>query len=435
MRVSVMGTGYVGLVAGACLSDSGNHVICVDVDKEKISRLLQGILPIYEPGLEEIVMRNIKAKRLHFTTEGPAAIAQSQVIFIAVGTPSGDDGSLDLKYVTEAVKTVRDSLKAPATVVMKSTVPVGTADMVRGILKDCPYTTDVVSNPEFLKEGTAINDFLKPERVIIGCQTDNAKRLMADLYGPYIRGGNPILFMSNRSAELAKYAANAFLATKISYINDMALLSEKVGADIHDVRRALVTDSRIGNKFLYPGCGYGGSCFPKDVLAIIQLGKQNELPLDLFVSTHQANERQKRILFQKIKRHFKGDLKSKTVAIWGLSFKPMTDDMREAPSVALINELLENNVKVRAYDPVANAEAKRLFENKIEICEDAYETVHKADALAICTEWNEFRCPDFDLLKRELVKPVVFDGRNLFNPDSMMHNGFTYYCIGKSDPK
>jgi UDPglucose 6-dehydrogenase len=435
MRVCVLGTGYVGLVAGACLSDSGNHVVCVDVDKEKVARLHQGILPIYEPGLDDIVIRNVKAKRLNFTTNSEEAISQSQVIFIAVGTPSGDDGSLDLKYVVEAVKTVRDSLIHPATIVMKSTVPVGTADKIRAILKDSKVATDVVSNPEFLKEGTAVNDFLKPERVIIGCETDEAKRLMADLYGPYIRSGNPILFMSNRSAEVAKYAANAFLAMKISYINDMALLSEKVGADIHDVRRALVSDSRIGNKFLYPGCGYGGSCFPKDVLAIIQLGNENGLSLDIFKAVHAANDRQKEILFNKIERHYGGDLKGKTVAIWGLSFKPMTDDMREAPSVTLIKELLLKGVKVRAYDPVAQHEAKRMFEDQIEVCDDAYETVHKADALAICTEWNEFRCPDFEMLKRELVKPVVFDGRNLYNPDSMQHNGFTYYCIGKSDPK
>lgn len=435
MRVCVLGTGYVGLVAGACFSDSGNHVTCVDVNKEKVQKLLEGVIPIFEPGLDEIVTRNIKAKRLMFTTDSAAAIGSANVIFVAVGTPSGEDGSLDLKYVLEATKTVRDCVKNDSIIVMKSTVPVGTAEKVRAILKDCKFKVDVVSNPEFLKEGTAINDFLRPERVIIGCSSETAKRVMADLYAPYIRNGAPILFMDNPSAELSKYAANAFLAMKISYINDLALLCEKVGADIHEVRRGLVTDSRIGSKFLYPGCGYGGSCFPKDTLAMIQLGRTNSLPLEIFEAVHRINERQKTVLFQKIERHFKGNLKGKSFALWGLSFKPMTDDMREAPSVTLINQLLKAGCKVSAYDPVAGNEAKHLFEGKVTICDDAYETVHKADGLAILTEWNEFRTPDFDMLKRELVNPVIFDGRNLYNPESIAHTGFTYYCIGKADPK
>jgi UDPglucose 6-dehydrogenase len=435
MRICVLGTGYVGLVAGACFSDSGNHVKCVDVNKEKVNKLKEGIIPIFEPGLDEIVTRNIRSKRLEFTTDSAEAIRSAEIIFIAVGTPSGEDGSLDLRYVMEAVRTIKESAREETVIVLKSTVPVGTADRVRAALEGASVEFDVVSNPEFLKEGTAINDFLRPERVIIGCESESARRVMADLYAPYCRSGNPILFMSNRSAELSKYAANSFLATKISFINDLALLSERVGADIHEVRRVLVTDSRIGNKFLYPGCGYGGSCFPKDVLAMIQLGKEHGVPLDIFRAVHQINDRQKRILFEKIKKHFQGDLKGKTVALWGLSFKPMTDDMREAPSVTLINELLEAKCHVRAYDPVAMHEAKKMFENQVQLFEDAYETVHKADALAILTEWNEFRSPDFNLLKRELTRPVIFDGRNLYEPESMDHHGFTYYCIGKPDPK
>jgi UDPglucose 6-dehydrogenase len=435
MRVCVLGTGYVGLVAGACLSDSGNHVECVDVNQEKVHRLLNGEIPIFEPGLEEMVARNLKAKRLAFTTSAVPAIAGAKVVFVAVGTPSAEDGSLDLRYVLEAVRTIRDAVKEETTVVMKSTVPVGTADQVRAILKDAKVKVEVVSNPEFLKEGTAVDDFLRPERVIIGCESEAARHLMSDLYAPYIRSGNPILFMDNRSAELAKYAANGFLAMKISFVNDLALLAESVGADIHEVRRALVTDTRIGGKFLYPGCGYGGSCFPKDVLALIQLGKENGLQLSIFKSVHEVNERQKRVIFEKIQRHFKGDLKGKTVGIWGLSFKPMTDDMREAPSVVLINALLKAEAKVRAYDPVAAHEARRLFEGKVELCDEAYEVAVKADALAIMTEWNEFRSPDFNLLKREMVRPLIFDGRNLYRRESLERQGFTYYCIGKPDPQ
>lgn len=434
MRVSVIGTGYVGLVAGACFSDSGNHVTCVDVNQDKVTQLLNGKIPIFEPGLEEIVLRNVKAKRLHFTTDSALALAKSEIVFIAVGTPQGEDGSSDLRYVLEAVKTVRDSVKQNVLVVLKSTVPVGTADRVREVLKGGKFKLEVVSNPEFLKEGTAINDFLKPERVIIGTESEEARSLMADLYAPYVRSGNPIIFMSNRSAELSKYAANAFLAMKISFINDLSQLSEKVGSDIQDVRRAIITDSRIGTQFLYPGCGYGGSCFPKDVLALVSVGKEYGLELDLFSAVHAINQRQKRVLYQKIHRHFKGDLKGKTIAIWGLSFKPMTDDMREAPSVTLIQELLAAGVKVQAYDPVARHEAQRLFENKIGICEDAYEAIRKADALAILTEWNEFRNPDFTALKTELSKPVIFDGRNLYNSQSLAQRGFKYYSIGRPDP-
>lgn len=434
MRVCVVGTGYVGLVAGACFSDSGNHVTCLDVNQEKVQKLQQGVIPIFEPGLDELVERNTKAKRLRFTSDAQDALKDAQVVFIAVGTPSAEDGSLDLQYVLGAVKTVKDTIRNEALIVLKSTVPVGTADKVRAVIQGCKYKIDVVSNPEFLKEGTAINDFLRPERVVIGTDSESARQQMQDLYAPFIRSGNPIYFMDNRSAELAKYAANAFLAMKISFINNLANMCETVGASIHEVRRAIVSDSRIGNKFLYPGCGYGGSCFPKDVQALIQLGKEYDLALDLFESVHETNQKQKRVLFSKLKKHF-GDIQGKTVAIWGLSFKPMTDDMREAPAVSLISELLENNCKVRAYDPIANKEAKRLFEDQIQICEDAYETLKGADALAICTEWNEFRSPDFDVLKKELKTPVIVDGRNLYNPASIESQGFKYYCIGRPDPK
>lgn len=429
-----MGTGYVGLVAGACLSDSGNHVICVDVDESKVALLKTGKSPIYEPGLEDLILRNVKGKRLGFTTDAAGSIGQSEVIFLAVGTPAGADGSADLKYLLEAVRTVRDCLKRDAVVVIKSTVPVGTSDKVRDLLKGAKHKAEVVSNPEFLKEGSAVTDFLKPERVVIGCESDHARQVMGDLYAPFVRSGNPILYMSNHSAELCKYAANGFLAMKISFINDLAQLSEKVGADIQDVRRALVTDGRIGSQFLYPGVGYGGSCFPKDVLSLIHVGKEQGMSLDLFSAVHETNERQKQVLFDKMKRFFKGDLKGKTVAIWGLSFKPMTDDMREAASVTLIHRLLAAGATVRAYDPVAAGEARRLFENKIQLFDDAYEAVHKADCLAVVTEWNEFRSPDYQALKKELTRPVIFDGRNLYNRATLARHGFTYFCIGQPDP-
>lgn len=433
MKITVLGTGYVGLVAGACFSDSGNHVTCVDVNADKVGRLKEGQVPFYEPGLEEIVARNIKAGRLVFTTQAKESIADSRMVFVAVGTPQGDDGASDLRYVMEATRMVKESAAGPLVLVMKSTVPVGTADKVRAALVGCKHPVEVVSNPEFLKEGAAIGDFLRPERVIIGTDSAEARQVMSDLYAPYVRNGSPILFMSNRSAELSKYAANTFLAMKISFINEMAVLAEKAGANIHDVRKGIITDSRIGSKFLYPGCGYGGSCFPKDVQALIHLGKEIGMPLKMFEEVHSVNERQKRILFEKISRHFDGDVSGKTVAIWGLSFKPETDDMREAPSVTLIEELLAKGAKVRAYDPIAMGEARKIFEGRVELVSDAYEATRKADALAILTEWNEFRSPDFDSLKRDLVDPTIFDGRNLYNADSLEGMGFSYYCIGKPD--
>jgi len=434
MRICVLGTGYVGLVAGACFSDSGNHVVCADVDPTKIEKLSQGDIPIYEPGLEELVSRNYKAKRLDFTQDIPGAISKSQVIFIAVGTPTTESGALDLTYVLGAAKMVRENLKANAVVVLKSTVPVGTADKVREVLKGISVQVEVVSNPEFLKEGTAVNDFMKPERVVIGTQSEWAKRVMADLYAPYVRSGNPIFFMDNRSAELAKYAANAFLATKISFINEMANLCERVGGNVQEVRKVLVTDSRIGSKFLYPGCGYGGSCFPKDVQGLIHLGKEYGLNLEMFRAVHAVNEKQKLVIFEKMKKYFGNSLGGKTIAVWGLSFKPETDDMREAPSVSLINELLKLGCRVRAYDPVAKEEAHRYFKDQVELFDQAYDLLPGADALTILTEWNEFRTPDFELVKRELKSPVVFDGRNLYNRASLESQGIKYYCIGQVDP-
>lgn len=428
-----MGTGYVGLVAGACFSDSGNHVTCLDVDAEKVSSLKAGRIPIFEPGLDEMVSRNTKAGRLTFSTDPVATLKSAEVVFVAVGTPSEADGRANMKYVMSAAESIKAHLKHKAVVVMKSTVPVGTNDSVREVLKGCPNVVDVVSNPEFLKEGTAINDFLRPERVILGFREESARQLLEDLYAPFVRSGNPILFMSPKSAELAKYAANSFLALKISFINEMGLLAEKVGADIDEVRKGIITDSRIGNKFLYPGCGYGGSCFPKDVLALIDLGKSLEVPMGLFDSVHRINERQKRTAFEKLDRHFKGNWKGKTIAIWGLAFKPMTDDMREAPSVTLIEQVLKAGGKVRAYDPVASREARRMFENKVEVFENAYDAVKGTDALAVLTEWNEFRSPDFTGLKEQMKSPVLFDGRNLFNPESARRYGFTYFCIGRPD--
>lgn len=433
MRITVLGTGYVGLVAGACFSDSGTHVTCVDVDKKKIDALKKGKIPFYEPGLEEIVLRNIKAGRLTFSTETAQAVAESRVVFIAVGTPQGDDGAAELKYVVKAVDDVCKAITRDILLVLKSTVPVGTADKIRKQVAGAPHPIEVVSNPEFLKEGAAIGDFMRPERVIVGTESESARRIMGSLYAPFVRNGSPILYMNNQSAEMAKYAANSFLAMKISFINQIAVVAEKVGADIHDVRRGIITDSRIGSKFLYPGCGYGGSCFPKDVVALIHLGKELKLPLDLFREVHEINERQKRLLFEKIHRKFQGNLAGKTVAVWGLAFKPETDDMREAPSVVLIQELLKNKAAVRAYDPIASEEAHKIFGDSVTLVDEPYEAAKGADALALLTEWNEFRSPNFDRLKENLRTPLIFDGRNLYNRELLKDLGFSYVCIGRPE--
>lgn len=432
MKISVLGTGYVGLVAGACFSDAGNHVTCIDVDKEKIRRLERGEIPLYEPGLEDLITRNTRGKRLKFSIED-SSIQDSEVVFVAVGTPPKSDGSSDLNPFFSAVEKVKSLAKKEIVLIIKSTVPVGTASQVKQSVKNSKARVEVVSNPEFLKEGTAVSDFLKPERVVIGTDSTRARQVMKDLYTPFVRSGNPIIYTSNESAEMSKYAANTFLAMKISFINELAVLSERVGADIHEVRNVLITDSRIGHQFLYPGCGYGGSCFPKDVLSLIDVGRDHGMVLDLFKAVHAINERQKGVLFEKISKHFKGRLQGKKIAVWGLSFKPLTDDMREAPSITLIQSLLSAGVVVRAYDPVVCREAERLFENKIELFQDPYDAVKDTDALAIVTEWNEFRSPDFQALKSSMAQPVVFDGRNLYSRESLLQKGFTYYCIGRKD--
>jgi UDPglucose 6-dehydrogenase len=434
MQITVIGTGYVGLVAGVCFADAGNHVTCVDLDAEKLALLKAGKVPFYEPGLEEMVERNRAAERLEFTGETAKAVAQSEVVFIAVGTPQGEDGSSDLQYVLKAVESVKEAARGDLLLVLKSTVPVGTADAVRAVLKGCPFSIEVVSNPEFLKEGAAIGDFMRPERVVIGTDSLAARQKMELLYAPFVRNGSPILLMSNRSAELTKYAANTFLAMKVSFINQIAALCEKAGASVHDVRKGIITDSRIGSKFLYPGCGYGGSCFPKDVQALVHLGKELGMPLRLFEEIHSVNEVQKKLLYSKISKHFGKGLSGKVIALWGLSFKPETDDMREAPSVALIRELLENGATVSAYDPVAIPEAKRLFGDSVEFHSSAMGALRGADALAILTEWNEFRSPNFPAVQKEMPSAVVFDGRNLYAPESMEQAGFTYYCVGRPDP-
>jgi UDPglucose 6-dehydrogenase len=433
MKITVLGTGYVGLVTGTCLSDSGNHVTCIDIDAAKVARLTQGEVPFYEPGLEAMISHNVKAQRLTFSTDVASAIASCDVAFVAVGTPQGEDGASDMQYVYNVVKTVRESLTHPIVLVMKSTVPVGTADRAREILAGARFSVEVVSNPEFLKEGAAVADFLRPERVVVGTESESARHLMADLYSPFVRNGSPILFMSNRSAELTKYAANTFLAMKISFINEMAVLAEHAGANIHDVRKGIITDSRIGSKFLYPGCGYGGSCFPKDVKALIHLGKEVGMPLRMFEEVDAVNQRQKKLLFEKVEKHFNGELEGKTIALWGLSFKPETDDMREAPSITLINQLLDRNVKVQAYDPIATEEARKVFGDRVQFFDNAYGASKAADGLAILTEWNEFRSPDFESLRQDMNQPTIFDGRNLYNPASMKRDGFDYYCIGKPD--
>jgi len=419
-------------VGGACFSDSGNQVNCIDIDPKKIEALKKGKSPIYEPGLDEILVRNIKSKRIDFTSDTAGAVGKAEIIFVAVGTPQNADGSSNLNYVIEALNQIKQTQKNPLMVVLKSTVPVGTAAKAKKIFQDAKFPVTVVSNPEFLKEGTAIGDFLRPERVIIGTESEEARNVFKLLYAPFVRSGNPILFMANESAELAKYAANTFLGMKISFINEIANVAEKVGGNVHEVRKALITDSRIGSKFLYPGCGYGGSCFPKDIQALVHLGKEIGYSLPLFEQVHEVNERQKKLLFKKIESKL-GSLKNKKVAVWGLAFKPETDDMREAPSVALIEALLKAGCSVSAYDPVASHEARRIFEDRITLQDEAYACLDQADALAIVTEWSEFRNPDFDEIKKRLKSPWVFDGRNLFEPSTMKKMGFKYACIGVAE--
>jgi UDPglucose 6-dehydrogenase len=432
MKVCVIGTGYVGLVAGTCFAESGNDVICVDVDEAKIALLQNGKVPIYEPGLEELITRNSEEGRLHFNTDLPAAVRASQICFIAVGTPTAADGSADLRYVEAAATQIADAMDGYRVIVNKSTVPVGMAERVRQIIAtrtDHPF--DVVSNPEFLKEGAAVQDFMNPDRVVIGSQSPRAIDIMRDLYSPFVRTERPILVMSAASAEMTKYAANSMLATRISLINEFANLCERVGGDIADVRRGVGFDERIGQHFLFPGVGYGGSCFPKDIKAIIRTAGEQGLSFGLLRAVEDVNEAQKRLLPEKVLRHFGSDLSGLRFAIWGLSFKPRTDDMREAPSIVVINSLLEAGAEVRAYDPEAMEEAKHVFGDRISYERSNYEALEGADALLIVTEWNEFRRPDFQRMAELMRNKVVFDGRNVYELSQMQALGFTYYSIGR----
>jgi UDPglucose 6-dehydrogenase len=432
MRIAVIGTGYVGLVAGTCFADSGNDVTCVDIDERKIRSLRDGHIPIYEPGLEELVSKNVREKRLFFTTSLADAVSNAQVVFIAVGTPEGETGDADLQYVLAAAREIGRAITRYTVVVDKSTVPVGTADQVReAISSQTRVEFDVVSNPEFLKEGAALDDFLKPDRVVIGASSERARKVMGELYAPFVRTENPILYMDTRSAELTKYAANAMLATRISFMNDVATLCERVGADVDAVRKGLGADKRIGYPFLFPGVGYGGSCFPKDVKALVATARDHGIEFDMLRAVERTNERQKRLLLEKAKKHFNGELSGKTFGVWGLAFKPKTDDMREAPSIVLIEGLLGKGARVRAHDPVAQAVARRSFQDRIHYAETPYDAASGVDGLFLVTEWNEFRHPDFERLKSLMKSPVVFDGRNVLDPARMREMGFTYYGVGR----
>jgi UDPglucose 6-dehydrogenase len=434
MRIAVIGTGYVGLVAGTCFAESGNNVICVDNNAKKVEALRNGKIPIYEPGLEEMVEHNVKEERLSFTTDTAEAVRQSDVVFIAVGTPPGEDGSADLQYVLAVAREVGKAANGPKVLVDKSTVPVGTAAKVKAVAQaETSHPMTVVSNPEFLKEGAAIDDFMKPDRVVIGSDDAGAADVMTRLYTPFVRDNpNRIIHMDVPSAELTKYAANAMLATRISFMNEIANICERVGADVSKVRSGIGSDSRIGYPFLYAGCGYGGSCFPKDVQAVIKTAAEHGYDFQILQAVESVNARQKFVLFEKVKKHFKGELAGKTFAVWGLSFKPRTDDMREAPAIYIINSLLEQGATVRATDPEALKEAQHHFGDKIEYFQHPYDALEGADALLLVTEWSEFRNPDFALMKERLKRPVIFDGRNIFPKAELARLGFVYYPIGSN---
>jgi UDPglucose 6-dehydrogenase len=442
MRVTIFGSGYVGLVTGACLADAGNHVVCVDVDAGKIERLKQGEIPIHEPGLEALIKRNVEAGRIEFTTDAAKGVEHGLFQLIAVGTPPGEDGSADLSYVLAVARTIGMHLSRYSIVITKSTVPVGTADKVRAELartlagRSVKVEFDVVSNPEFLKEGAAIADFMKPDRVVIGTDNPRTTELMRALYEPFTRNHDRLIVMDIRSSELTKYAANSMLATKISFMNELASIAERVGADIEKVRIGIGSDPRIGYSFIYPGTGYGGSCFPKDVQALIRSAHEVGHEPQVLSAVEAVNARQKEVLFHKIRQHFAGALKGRSFALWGLSFKPNTDDMREAPAVTVIELLLNAGADVRAYDPVAGAEAQRVFAGRpgFSLAKNAYDAAQGADALAIITEWQEFRSPDFERLAQILKTPVIFDGRNLYDPATLGRFGLTYYAIGRGKP-
>ena len=432
MKLCVIGTGYVGLVAGTCFAESGNDVICVDIDAEKVARLQQGSVPIYEPGLEELIKRNIAEGRLSFTTSLSDAVRRSLLCFIAVGTPQGEDGSADLAAVVRVAAEIGAAMDGYRVIVDKSTVPVGTAARVRQVVASrTAQPFDVVSNPEFLKEGAAVDDFMKPDRVIIGSDSSRAIELMKELYSPFVRTERPIVVMSAESAEMSKYAANAMLAARISLMNEFANLCERVGADVDDVRRGVGFDRRIGHHFLFPGVGYGGSCFPKDVKAVIRSAEQYALDFRMLSAAEEVNERQKRTLVDKVMQHFGEYLRGMRFAVWGLAFKPRTDDMREAPSVTVIEALLKAGAEVHAHDPEALGEARRLFGDRVQWHRVNYDALAGADALLVITEWNEFRRPDFARMKLLMKRPVIFDGRNIYEPAVMRQFGFTYYSVGR----
>ena len=437
MKIAIVGTGYVGLVSGTCFAEIGVNVTCVDTNKEKIESLQKGNIPIYENGLEEMVLRNMKAKRLKFTTSLESCLDEVEVIFSAVGTPPDEDGSADLKYVLEVARTIGRNMKQYKLVVTKSTVPVGTASKVRAVIQEeldkrgVTVDFDVASNPEFLKEGNAISDFMSPDRVVVGVESARAEKLMSKLYKPFLLNNFRVIFMDIPSAEMTKYAANSMLATRISFMNDIANLCEIVGADVNMVRSGIGSDTRIGRKFLYPGIGYGGSCFPKDVKALIKTAEQNGYTMRVLTAVEEVNENQKSVLFEKLMKQFNGDLQGKTVALWGLAFKPETDDMREAPALVLIDKLLKAGCKVRAYDPAAVQECKRRIGDTIYYACDMYDAVLDADVLMLVTEWKEFRLPSWAVIKKTMSRQIVLEGRNIYDKKEMEELGFIYHCIGK----
>ncbi len=432
MKIAVVGTGYVGLVTGTCLAETGNTVTCVDINQEKVAQMKAGKVPIYEPGLDVLFHRNIEQGRLKFTTQLAEAITDAQIIFLALPTPPDGDGAADLSFVLGAAKDIAQIITDYKVVVTKSTVPVGTADKVKAVFAaNTQVEVDVVSNPEFLREGVAVEDFMKPDRVVVGTQSEKAQKLMAELYGPYVRQGNPIIFMDERSSELTKYAANSFLATKISFMNEIANLCELVGADVDAVRKGIGSDDRIGKRFLFPGVGYGGSCFPKDVQALAKSADENQYDFKILDAVMEVNETQKKILSDKVKNYFKGDVKGRKFAIWGLAFKPETDDIREAPALYIIDELTKAGASICAFDPEAMPNVKKLLGDQISYAEDAYSALEGADALLIVTEWSLFRNPDFDLMEQKLKNKVIFDGRNLYDLQKMIDLGYYYNSIGR----
>ena len=436
MNIAIIGTGYVGLVSGTCFSEMGINVTCVDVDSRKIETLNKGIVPIYEPGLEEMVTRNAKAGRLKFTTDLRECLDDVEVVFSAVGTPPDEDGSADLHYVLEVARTVGRNIKKHVVFVTKSTVPVGTAKKVKAAIQEeiekrgVRVEFDVASNPEFLKEGAAVEDFMRPDRVVVGVESERAREIMTRLYRPFMLTNDRMIFTDIPSAEMIKYAANSMLATRISFMNDIANLCELVGANVNMVRKGIGSDTRIGAKFLYPGCGYGGSCFPKDVKALIKTAEQNGYEMRVLKAVEEVNDKQKRVLFEKLQHHYNGDLQGKTIALWGLAFKPETDDMREAPSLVLIDLLLNSGCTVKVYDPVAMEECHRRIGDKVIYCRDKYEAVVDVDALLLVTEWKEFRVPSWEVLRKTMKEQVIVDGRNIYDRNEAKKNGFSYYCIG-----